>query len=178
MTLKDLLGSSTFNKVALVLWLVSSVFVLILLLRIDSIVHGELYNYGLQFSLNWAVGYWAFVRLIFVCLAVPAVFSVVVLVLGFFSRENGGVRRISLRGLKLGNGKSQTLKESSMLISCPKCKKVFSKPLSMLDFSTGKANLVNVCPYCNHVLGSAEEEKKPEDNVQIVDLNKREVQQR
>jgi len=30
--------------------------------RIDSLVHGTLYQYGLQFSLEWAVGYWSTVR--------------------------------------------------------------------------------------------------------------------
>jgi len=29
----------------------------------------------------------------------------------------------------------------------------------MLDFSGGKTRLVNVCPYCNYILGTAEEEK-------------------
>jgi len=39
-----------------------------------------------------------------------------------------------------------------MGISCPKCRRVFGKPLIMLDFGDRKARLVNVCPYCNHVL--------------------------
>jgi hypothetical protein len=30
--------------------------------HIDSIVHGTLYEYGLQFSPEWAVGYWNIVR--------------------------------------------------------------------------------------------------------------------
>jgi len=37
----------------------------------------------------------------------------------------------------------------------------------MLDFSGGKTKLVNVCPYCNNILGCAEEEdadKKEEKN--------------
>jgi DNA-directed RNA polymerase subunit RPC12/RpoP len=40
-----------------------------------------------------------------------------------------------------------------MLIRCVKCGKVFNKPLTMLDFSNGKPQLANACPYCNHVLG-------------------------
>ena len=64
MGFRELLGKSVFTRVILVLWLVSSVFVLLLLSKIDGIVHGELYNYGLQFSFAWASPYWAFVRLV------------------------------------------------------------------------------------------------------------------
>ncbi len=41
--------------------------------------------------------------------------------------------------------------------TCPSCKKAFTQPLVMLDFEGGKSKLVNVCPYCNQVLGNAEE---------------------
>lgn len=40
--------------------------------------------------------------------------------------------------------------------TCPSCKKGFSQPLVMLDFEGGKSKLVNVCPYCNQVLGDTE----------------------
>jgi uncharacterized Zn-finger protein len=46
-----------------------------------------------------------------------------------------------------------------MIISCPKCKKMFRRPLVMLDFGGSKPRLVNVCPYCNQILGSSEPEK-------------------
>jgi len=61
---------------------------------------------------------------------------------------------------------------NSMIISCPKCKKVFSRPLVMLDFGGGKAKLVNVCPYCNQTLGTTDEEQ---DNCSLglVDERKR-----
>jgi hypothetical protein len=44
----------------------------------------------------------------------------------------------------------------------------------MLDFAGGKTRLVNVCPYCSHVLGSAG------DGVQVgvVDLQEREVERK
>lgn len=41
--------------------------------------------------------------------------------------------------------------------ACPSCKKTFSQPLVMLDFEGGKSKLVNVCPYCNQVLGDTEQ---------------------
>ncbi len=41
--------------------------------------------------------------------------------------------------------------------ACPSCKKTFTQPLVMLDFEGGKSKLVNVCPYCNQVLGDTEQ---------------------
>ena len=52
-------------KVVLLLWIVSSFFVLFLLGRIDWIVHHELYGFGLQFSVVWADPYWVSLRLIY-----------------------------------------------------------------------------------------------------------------
>jgi hypothetical protein len=37
--------------------------VAVLLLQLDSIVHLDLYNYGLQFSEKWATSYWIYMRL-------------------------------------------------------------------------------------------------------------------
>lgn len=53
-------------------------------------------------------------------------------------------------------------KNNSMMINCPNCNRVFGRPMNMLDFSSGKTRLVNVCPYCNQVLGEAEH-----DNVKV-----------
>jgi uncharacterized Zn-finger protein len=44
--------------------------------------------------------------------------------------------------------------------SCPNCQKTFTRPLVMLNFEGGKSKLVNVCPYCNEVLGDAEEQDR------------------
>ncbi len=38
--------------------------------RLDNIVHGDLYRYDLQFSAEWAIPYWTYLRLIFDFLAV------------------------------------------------------------------------------------------------------------
>jgi outer membrane biosynthesis protein TonB len=44
--------------------------------------------------------------------------------------------------------------------TCPTCKKTFTQPLVMLDFENGKSKLVNVCPYCNQVLGDADQKNE------------------
>lgn len=172
MGFRELLGKSVFTRVITVLWLVSSVFILFLLSKIDGIVHSELYNYGLQFSFAWASPYWAFVRLVYVCLAVPSILSVVALVFSFVKRGEGEKPVSKSVESKPSSGKVQPLKENHMVISCPSCKRVFSKPLVMLDFSDGKTKLVNVCPYCNTILGSAEE-KDSDSEITIADLDKK-----
>jgi hypothetical protein len=43
----------------------------------------------------------------------------------------------------------------------------------MLNFEGGKTRLVNVCPYCNHVLGSADDGKSSESDAQIADMDEK-----
>lgn len=166
------LGSSFFAKVTLVMWLLSAVFVMVLLNKIDGIVHGELYNYGLQFSFSWATSYWMFLRLMYVCLALPAILTIISLGSDLFRKGKGDQSAWTVEA-KPSNGQVQTHKENNMVVNCPNCRKMFYKPLTMLDFSTGKAKLVSVCPYCNHVLGRADE-KKPDD-IQVLEPEKKEA---
>ena len=155
-------------RVVMILWFISSALIVVLLGRIDQIVHVDLYNYKLQFSSNWAEPYWFSLRMIYVFLGVPIAASAVALVVSF-------MRKTSLEAVekhvetKPISGKTPAVKETpapkenSMLISCPKCKKVFSKPLSMLEFIGGKTQLVSACPYCNHVLGSVDSDEDSDD---------------
>lgn len=151
--------------------ILSAVFVMVLLNKIDGIVHGDLYEYGLQFSFGWATSYWALLRLAYVCLAMSCILSVIALASGFLVKGNGH-RPVSVSQVKSNNGLPEAHKENNMVINCPKCGKMFYKPLSMLDFSTGKAKLVSVCPYCSNILGK--DEKKPDD-IQILEPEKEEV---
>jgi uncharacterized Zn-finger protein len=171
MSWKGLFTGFWFVRVVLVLWLVSLGFVVFLLLKIDDIVHHQLYNFGLQFSFVWAEPYWAFLRLVYLCLGVPMVLSGVVLVFSVLGSGGGGRERLVVRREKVESEKNVG---NHLLASCPNCKKVFSKPLVMLDFGGGKTRLVNVCPYCNHVLGSANEDVE----VGIADLQERELSRR
>jgi DNA-directed RNA polymerase subunit RPC12/RpoP/uncharacterized membrane protein len=166
-----------FARITLILWLVSSAFIIILLGKIDNIVNGDLYNYGLQFSLVWASPYWVFARLIYVLLAIPMIFSFVALASGLLNRGNNNGRvRITRREVKKENENVQAAKNNSVLMTCPKCGKLFGRPLTMLNFSSGKTRLVNVCPYCNHILGDAEEGSH--DNIHIADPTKQKVEQK
>lgn len=166
-------GASILVKATFAIWLISTVFIMVLLNKLDGVVHGDLYNYGLQFSLSWATPYWAFLRLIYICLALPSTLSLIVLGLGFVKKPSRS-RAASTNGVKPCNGQVQTSKENNMIISCPNCHRMFSKPLTMLDFGTGKAELVNVCPYCSHILNRADEKER--DDVHVLEPEKKEVQ--
>ena len=153
--MNNVFDGSWFMKLALVIWLVSSVFVVFLLGQIDGIVHSRLYDFGLSFSYDWAVPYWTSLRLIYVCLAFPAFLTVGIFVFGFWSYLRGGrvvvsrVEKGAVEQAKVSGGVAR----GSMLFACSKCGKRFSRPILMLDFSGGKTRLVNVCPFCGARLG-------------------------
>lgn len=159
MRLKGSRRSFWFVRVIIVLWLIISVFILFSLSKIDAIVHGELYNYGLQFSSLWASQYWLFLRLIYLSLGLPITLSAVFLISDLF--KNYSLKQaINDQNLK-GN-----------MVSCSNCRKFFSRPLVMIDFSMEKAKLMNVCPYCSHILGSVEEDKS-KDGIDVIDFDKK-----
>ncbi|MEM2466392.1 MAG: hypothetical protein QXZ47_03750 [Candidatus Bathyarchaeia archaeon] len=175
MAWKEMLDSGWFVKIVLVLWFVSAGFIMYLLWRVDWIVHHELYNFGLQFSPEWALDYWAVFRMIYVFLAIPIFLSGAYFAFEVWRFVKGSrgpmVKAEAPKPKPLGaRQKPAVAEQNHMLISCPKCKRVFSKPLVMLDFSTGRSRLVNVCPYCNFTLswGGAEKE-----DVGLLDLEKR-----
>lgn len=151
------------TRVILVIWIVSSGFMLFSLINIDGIVNGTLYNYGLQFNNTWAQSYWSYIRLFYVSLTVPMFLSAVTLLFSFPSRKNGK-KQVYAR---------MESPAHDIRISCPSCKKVFTKPLVVLDFTEGKGKLKNVCPYCSKSFASTENGK---DFPVIVDLNKKVVQ--
>src|SRR3972149_7775870 len=55
--------------------------------RLDQVVHGDLYGYGLQFDYNWAGQYWTYSRLLTTCLTMAiAVTSISILAILFQAR--------------------------------------------------------------------------------------------
>ena len=200
------------SYIVLGVWIVNAFLIVFLMTRVDSIVHGQLYAYGLQFSRNWADPYWASVNLIYVFMSVPTVLSTIVLgiVLVRNRKLNGKyIAKLKIRRQKVAVEEQKTKEEKAtvaeevsgenapqepeepepqvepyepkmevineveakenngLLISCPSCKKVFNRPLVMLDFSSGKTRLVNICPYCSHTLGEASDQKKDDENANV-----------
>ena len=164
-----------------------AVAVLVLLYQIDMIVHGALYEYGLQFHYEWAIPYWTFERLMLGLLGVIAIvngFCVATAILSNrappqrkpvsvarapkpgFTRERNEIKKEKTPEPKEGDKPKVRVRETravrdttedgveviALPMVCSKCGKVFSQPLCMFDFKSGKPRLVNVCPYCNAVL--------------------------
>ena len=191
------------------IWIINGVLVSFLLTSIDSIVNGQLYGYGLQFSQEWAEPYWTNLHLIYVFLGLPMVLSLIVFGFAFVrvkkhkfgyiirrrkkplevfveqpeakvecgaeqevlvEQEPGIVKeeafeepkRLEAAPVRASKEKIEGKESDAVVISCPSCSKFFSRPLIMLDFSSGKTRLVNICPYCNHKLGEVQERREEE----------------
>ncbi|MGQ9551051.1 MAG: hypothetical protein ACUVUE_01365 [Candidatus Bathycorpusculaceae bacterium] len=170
MSPENLLKNYWLARIVIVLWLVSAISVMLLFNKIDGIVHGDLYDFGLQFSFDWASPYWAFSRLIFVSLGLPMALSLLVLGLDLLRKSTD--KHVVKQEGKSVDARSEGLREDGMDISCPSCRKVFSRPLVIIDFGGGRPKLVNVCPYCNHVLGCADEGESSSD-MQMMDMEKK-----
>lgn len=201
MGLKAILDTERLSYVILGVSIITGAITSSLMLKIDSIIHVQLYDYGLQFSPEWANPYWAAARLIYVLLTLPMILGIIVLAIKLtksrkernkfsanFDRTTLAEKRqtaTSQPKLQFGTvvpkddlfavsfdsepeqpddiEKAPRMREGNeLLISCPNCSKMFNRPLVMLDFSSGKACLVNICPYCNHNLGEALEQRKKE----------------
>jgi hypothetical protein len=158
-----------------VVCIVSAVIVYFLLTRIDLIVHGKLYYFGLRFSSDWADPYRIYMWLIYVCLVLPTTLSAFALVFSFTSKENLKAPEkktefeLKVKPQPVAIKEVKTRENNKiMIISCPNCKKEVNRSLVILDFSGGKPKLVNVCPYCNHSLGEDKDEKCVDNNVNDV----------
>jgi uncharacterized Zn-finger protein len=174
MTLKTFLQGPWFQRIVLLIWLVSSALVMFSQKIIDAIVNVTLYGYGLQFSDKWAIPYWTYARLLYATQFICIALSAVALASGFLKKGNSDKHVPKPEGRIDKKAAARVEKNGrTLLISCPSCKRACSKPLVMLDFSGGKAKLVNVCPYCNTVLGKAEEQSVTET---IIDPEKEVVQ--
>jgi uncharacterized Zn-finger protein len=159
MNVKGFLRSSWFQRIVLIAWIVSSGLVFFSQKTIDGIVNGTLYTYGLHFDEAWHGPYWTFANMLYYSQYVCICLSGVALGSGFLKK--GEVQKESPKIREEAARNAFAREETNgrgIVISCSSCKKNFSKPLVMLDFSEGKAKLVNVCPYCNTVLGSAEKQ--------------------
>jgi hypothetical protein len=258
------------SYVALAAWIVNGFLIIYLQTQIDSLVNGQLYSYGLQFSKQWADPYWMSSRLMMVFLGVPMALSTAVLVTGFrrFRRKAKtlmtknkpkpvqdrvecveekqpevlkepspqAVPEVTARieeqpektqapptekqaepqvtpnepevkpqvetqiepqiekepepieeqkpikepemGIIPQTNETQepepTIEKTEINIlkeeptvtlpkpsgtSCPHCGRDFNRPLVTLDFSTGTTRIVNVCPFCKHILGEGLDSK-------------------
>ncbi|MCW3985559.1 MAG: hypothetical protein NWE91_04005 [Candidatus Bathyarchaeota archaeon] len=148
---------------------VLAIAVALLLFEIDGIVNVSLYGYGLQFSDEWAIPYWMFLQLALGLvggIACVNVFAIVYEILGrkIVPTPKAVKPRLSPAPAPRLKSAPKVVEEKKLVreddgvqiaaipMVCNKCGKVFTQPLCMFDFKSGKPRLVNVCPYCNAIL--------------------------
>lgn len=161
-----------FSRLVFIFWFTSLFVVIFLLGQLDHIIHGELYDFGLEFSFAWATPYWMTLRLIYVWLIGPSVLGAISFGFDFWKRANGN-NGISKRKGVAKAGQVARINGNHVVISCPACKKTFGRPLVMLDFGGGKDKLVNVCPYCNTKLGDGFEKETEDIEVEVLQLDEK-----
>jgi hypothetical protein len=173
MTLKELIKSNWSARTILIIWLASSVLILLSLKSMESsLIYGQFSDYGLRWSPYWAIPYSAYMYSIYFFLAVPMAMSVILLVLSFL---NMPTRKKDRQHVPVKEQKSKANNpepsRNDMLFSCPSCKKVFGRPLLLLDSSSGSSRIINVCPYCNSRLNGEAENKKKNIDIGIISPN-------
>jgi hypothetical protein len=175
-------NSGWFSYTVIILWLVCGILISLSLNRIDLIVHGELYDYGLQFNQAWAVPYWTLVRFIYVFIAIPTTISIFTLSLTLWTTVSRRNTRFRANGQNSTNGKlprsldSEKEALTSSRARCPKCGRQFSRALVMMDYSAKPAQVIAICPYCNARLSqiAGKDQMSPEtkfDKDTVAELN-------
>jgi hypothetical protein len=71
---------------------------LLLYLQVDNIVHIDLYDYGLQFSLNWGFAYWNQLRMfrIFMVMSIALLLSTIITLYAYGKFGNAFSRRLCI----------------------------------------------------------------------------------
>ncbi len=162
-------ASQWLNRIALIAGIVLSILLMFFIYQIDHMVNSQLYDYNLLFSSVWFDPYKLLTIVIYTSIGAIMVLSGLSLVLGLkVSKNEGSGSAKTMQPQVQLQSISSAIKEQDIdksYISCPHCKKVFSKPIVMLNFEGGKTRLVNICPHCNHTLGNAEEETDKNGNI-------------
>ena len=149
----------------------------------------------MQFSNEWGQPYWLYLRLSYAFLGVSSGLGLTALAIGFYRSKNtvpetsvvaleksksnkitNNVKKI--KKIEQTTKRNESIKENNMIISCPNCKKMFGRPLVMLNFEGGKTKLVNVCPYCNNSLDQTNTDENSEAEFHIQGQDKSSYDQR
>lgn len=142
------LGFKMIGMLVSIFALIAAVSVAYLLMIIDSIVHHQLYEFGLEFSYDWANPYWMFLRTSLALLGLIAVASSMNITYLFWKK---------LRKPELAKPVEEATKAEEVLVregepslfQCTSCRRSITHPLRMLDFHSQSPKVINVCPFCN-----------------------------
>jgi hypothetical protein len=169
-----------------ILALIAAVSVAYLLTIIDSIVHHQLYQFGLHFSYDWAYPYWMVLRTSLTLLGLIAVAASMNITYFFWQRFR---RPKVAKVLKAAEQEAKEAKEEASLIDvaapspslfqCTSCGRSITHPLRMLDFHSQRPKMINICPFCNATVVpvsyaySKEKDKPAEEEREKEEIEKR-----
>lgn len=141
-----------------ILALISAVSVAYLLTLIDSIVHNQLYQFGLNFSYDWADPYWMVLKASLALLGLTAAAASMNITYFFWKKvTKPQVRKTKVRGQEVSGVAEEEAKaevtpqDAAMpsLFRCTSCGRSITHPLRMLDFNSQRPKMINICPFCN-----------------------------
>jgi hypothetical protein len=191
MGIKRMVSGNWFTRLALATTIACAVSVYFLFKNMESIVHGQLYYYGLTFSPDWADPYRVYTWLIYLCLGMPMALCGLAIVTSFLKTGKAPEKKdvvptrlpqqpqvakapprqiVAEEPKKVEKGNSGVNGDG---IPCPHCGRVFGRALVMLDFHGGKKRLVSVCPYCNHVVGKTTDANGANENFHVTFLDEK-----
>jgi len=158
-----------------ILALISAVSVAYLLTLIDSIVHSQLYQFGLNFSYDWADPYWMVLKASLALLGLTAAAASMNITYFFWTKmrkpqmKKPKVRQQEVSGVTEEEAKPEVAPQDTAMPSlfrCTSCGRSITHPLRMLDFNSQRPKMINICPFCNATVAPvsyayAEEEATP-----------------
>ena len=128
--------------------LIASVSLVYLLLTIDHIVHYALYEFGLQFSYDWANPYWMFFRISLVLLGLIATAASLNVAYFFWKMTRTPVVIKNSRESNKPEVAPPRASEPS-LFKCSSCGRIITDPLRILNINSQGPETNEICPFCN-----------------------------
>jgi len=156
-----------------ILVLIAAVSVAYLLTIIDSIVHTQLYQFGLTFSYDWANPYWMALRISLALLGIITVAASLNVTFFFWNRlvKPKMVKSVEEEAEETGEEVAPLRTGVPSLFQCTSCGRSITHPLRMLDFHSQRPKMINICPFCNatvvpvsYTYGKEEEKEEEIEN--------------
>ena len=116
--------------------LLSYVSIVYLLMSVDQIVHQTLYQFGLEFSYDWANRYWMLLRISLVLLGLMAAAASMNLTFTFW-------QRLRKPGSRTTKAETASTAHTPSLFQCRSCGRAFRY---------ARRVHINICPFCNTTL--------------------------
>ena len=159
MGFKGMLTGKWFTRIVLVSWIICAASILVVFKNMEFIVHGQLYDFGLVFSPEWADGYRILTWMIFLCTGVPIALSGIALASSFLKVEKipesetvvpkkvGPPRGVT----KVGPPKARPSQPTRPVQQARQVQQPVREPVKRVD-----SNLVGIsCPECKKVFHKA-----------------------